>query len=58
MSLHSHTFPEFWICYNGLPEAMQDLADAQFEILEQNPDHPSLHFKQTGRYWSARINRS
>jgi hypothetical protein len=58
VKFRSHTFPEFWVCYDALPEAIQDLADAQFEVFEQNPDHPSLHFKQTGRYWSARINRS
>jgi len=28
-----------------------------FELLKLNPAHPSLQFKQVGRYWSARINR-
>ncbi|WP_414675650.1 hypothetical protein [Methyloceanibacter sp.] len=24
-------------------------------MLKQNPQHPSLHFKPVGPYWSARI---
>ena len=58
MKLRSHTFPEFWVCYDGLPDVIQELADAQFELFEADPNHPSVRFKQTGRYWSARINRS
>jgi hypothetical protein len=24
-------------------------------LLRQNPRHPSLHFKQAGRFWSVRV---
>ncbi|MGB0387678.1 MAG: hypothetical protein ACPGWR_22910 [Ardenticatenaceae bacterium] len=31
------------------------MADKNFDFLKQDPKHPSLHFKQIGRYWSVRI---
>jgi len=34
---------------------VQRVADRNFEILKENPKHPSLHFKRTGRYWSIRV---
>jgi hypothetical protein len=30
------------------------VADRNFALLRENPKHPSLHFKKTGIYWSAR----
>jgi hypothetical protein len=47
--------PEFWECYNALPDAIRDLADKNFALLRDNPQHPSLHFKKVGRFWSARV---
>jgi hypothetical protein len=47
--------PDFWECYDRLPDAMQALADKNFDLLKVNPRHPSLHFKPAGRYWSVRI---
>lgn len=41
--------------YDRLPERIRDLADRNFGLLKENPRHPSLHFKKSGRYWSARI---
>jgi hypothetical protein len=32
-------------------------ARKQFRIWLKNPQHPSLHFKPVGSYWSARVNR-
>jgi hypothetical protein len=49
------TSPKFWANYEALPNAIQTLADKNFELLKQNPRHPSLHFKKVGRYWSARV---
>ena len=46
--------PDFWTGYRALPEYVQKLADRLFELLKYNPDHPSLHLKKVGRYWSAR----
>ena len=38
-----------------LPIAVQKLADKNFELLKSDGKHPSLHFKNVGRYWSARV---
>ena len=34
---------------------MQRSADQSYELLKANPQHPSLHFKKVGKYWSARV---
>lgn len=47
--------PRFWICYRQLPEDVQLLADRCYELLRQDPGHPSLHFKTVGRFRSARV---
>ncbi len=47
--------PDFWACYESLPTEVQSLADRAYELLEQNPRHPSLRFKKVGEYWSARV---
>ena len=46
---------KFWQHYHRLPTAIQDLADKNFAILKANPRHPSVHFKNVGRMWSARV---
>ena len=51
----THTF---WACYRKLPREIQQLADKKFELLKQNPRHPSLRLKKIGSYWAARINRN
>jgi hypothetical protein len=50
-----HASPDFWACYNALPAPIRNLADKAFELLKENPHHPSLHFKKVGRFWSARV---
>jgi uncharacterized protein (DUF427 family) len=47
--------PSFWIGYEALQPKYQKLADKNFELLKNNPDHPSLHFKKVGNYWSVRV---
>jgi len=47
--------PAFWASYSKLPTAIRDLADKNFVLLKTDPQHPSLHFKKVGRYWSARV---
>jgi len=50
--------PRFWRHYRELPEQVQILADKNFELLKNNPYHPSLHFKKVGRsdeLWSVRV---
>ncbi|MBX9462349.1 MAG: hypothetical protein KL840_05200 [Aquamicrobium sp.] len=46
---------DFWDCYQRLPAAVQRISDRNFERLKADPYHPSLHFKQAGRFWSARV---
>jgi len=53
--LTHHASPEFWTYYNALPASIREQADKAFELLKTNPQHPSLHFKKVGRFWSARV---
>jgi hypothetical protein len=46
---------KFWQSYERLPAEIQRLADKNYQILKINPEHPSLHFKPVGRYWSVRV---
>ena len=48
-------FEEFWELYEKLPQNIQGLADTNFALLKENPEHSSLHLKAVGRYWSLRI---
>lgn len=47
--------PAFWEAYAGLPDNVRALADKNYALLKENPQHPSLHFKKIGRYWSVRV---
>ena len=47
--------PRFWQGYRQLPEEIRQLADRCYEMLRQDPYHPSLHFKKVGRFWSVRV---
>jgi hypothetical protein len=47
--------PDFWYHYRQLPQTIQNLADQCYELLKQNPRHPSLHFKKVGQFWSVRV---
>jgi hypothetical protein len=47
--------PSFWSAYNSLPASIQRQADRMYELLQQDPTYPSLHFKKTGKYRSVRI---
>jgi len=53
--LNHFTVPDFWEAYEKLPESTKKLADKNFELLKENPFHSSLHFKKTGKFWSARV---
>ena len=44
----------FWNAYERLPESVRSVADANYELLKNDPFHPSLHFKKVGRFWSVR----
>ncbi len=47
--------PDFWYCYRHLPAAVRELADKNFDLLRQDPRHPSLRLKKVGAFWSARV---
>ncbi|MER8551982.1 hypothetical protein NKH69_12015 [Mesorhizobium sp. M0976] len=47
--------PSFWEAYAKLPSLIKAKANRRFAKLNSEPFHPSLHFKQVGRYWSARV---
>jgi len=47
--------PRFWQHYRHLPKQVQELADKNFDLLKQDPKHPSLHLKRAGKYWSVRV---
>lgn len=47
--------PDFWICFEALPDAVQELARRNYELLKENSLQPSLHFKKINNYRSVRI---
>jgi hypothetical protein len=47
--------PSFWEAYNALAPSIRELADKSFELLKNDPQHPSLRLKRTGRFLSARV---
>ena len=49
------TVPRFWQCLEALPAEVQEAAEKNYQLLQENPNHPSLHFKKVGRFWSARV---
>ena len=49
--------PEFWRAFGELPPEVQDRARRSYDLLKTDPRHPSLHLKQIGRFWSARVGR-
>jgi len=53
--LNHFATPGFWFHYRQLPEGIRILADKNFELLKNNPRHPSLRLKKTGIFWSARV---
>jgi len=53
--VNHHTSPSFWAAFEELPTEIQALARANYELLRENPRHPSLHFKKVGENWSVRV---
>jgi len=48
------TTSRFWAAYDSLPSSVRKVADENYQILKNDPFHPSLHFKKIGRFWSIR----
>lgn len=49
------TTPDFWACFEKLPESIQNLARKNYQLLSEDPSHQSLHFKKVKNYRSVRI---
>ncbi|MDO9453773.1 MAG: hypothetical protein Q7J29_13045 [Stagnimonas sp.] len=52
------TSVKFWQCFNALPADIQSIALSSYELLKQDPTHPSLQFKhvKSGAFRSVRVN--
>ena len=53
--LNSSTTKSFRDRFGKLPPDIRRLARKNFKLWLRNPSHPSLHFKKTGDFWSARV---
>jgi len=56
--LSHHASKRFWRNFDELSPELQQLARHSYELLKTNPQHPSLHFKRVGPYWSVRVGLS
>jgi hypothetical protein len=50
--------PRFWALHKALPAEVRLLADKNYQLLNSDPRHPSLHFKRIGDLWSVRVGSS
>lgn len=48
---------DFWDACVELPLNVQRRVPQKFQLLRQNPRHPSLRFKKVGDFWSMRVSR-
>ena len=55
ISYNHRATKKFWSNYNKLPKHIQVIADKQYQLLKNNPLHPSLHLKKVEDYYSVRI---
>jgi dihydrofolate reductase len=58
VSFRSFAVPDFWKCYENLPEHVRELADKKFELFSRDPFNPSLGLKQKGNVWTVDVGRS
>lgn len=50
------TSSDFWESYERLPIEVRRLADKNYQLLKDNPRHPSLQLKRIdGELWSVRV---
>ena len=58
--MKSATLPSFWDAYQKLDETTKERARKAFALWAENPQHPSLRFKNVNPQegtWSVRITR-
>jgi hypothetical protein len=53
--LKHHASPDFWACFSALPQQVQELARKNFELLKQDPTHPSLLSPRIYRFVTANV---
>jgi hypothetical protein len=53
--MNSRATRKFWRCFHRLPDDIQMLTTKQYLLWLQNPLHPSVQFKKTSLYWSAKV---
>ncbi len=54
--MKSFTTPDFWQGYAQLTPEMKAQAQKAYRLWQENPSHPSVHFKKVDdNLWSARI---
>jgi hypothetical protein len=44
--VRSRATPRFWAAYRELPTEIRSLAQKAYRLFQENPGHPSLHFKK------------
>ena len=57
--MNSHTIPQFWRCYDRLPQQIQEQADQAYRKWRETPEAHGLAFKRVGKIrpiYSVRIN--
>jgi len=54
--MKSFTTPDFWEAYAELNPEVKEQAQKVYQLWQENPLQPSLHFKKVGKnLWSARV---
>jgi hypothetical protein len=48
-----YTSSDFWTLYWALPTEIRELADKNYELLKENPRHPSLQLKRIEELWAV-----
>lgn len=46
---------DFWGFYYQLPADIRETADKNYDLLKENPRHPSLKLKRIDDLWSVRV---
>jgi len=55
--LKHYTSSDFRLLYQNLPFETRVLADKNYDLLKENPRHPSLQLKRIDELWSVRIGK-
>lgn len=54
--MKSFATADFWHAYAQLSPELKGKAQRAYQLWQENPQHPSLHFKKVGKaLWSVRI---